>query len=269
MDPTTRHQLKQNELAEALARLRHLDTPAARYGLAGLAIVLVLVLAWKGWQYARHRSLEQGWQQLSRITGELSQPDAADPQQALDDLRALIRDTSDPALSGYARIRLARTRCDEGIKDAAQRPAAFEEAVEVLRQVTQNPDTPPIVAAAAWFALGDAYESLREFDKAAAAYETVTSNQKQYAGSPYIALAASRQKDLDQLRKPVVFEPGAPPAPATQPAEASTGTEGVPPDESVVPPVEPAAPSPGAESEPAAPAEQPESAPAQPESPPG
>jgi tetratricopeptide (TPR) repeat protein len=255
MDPSTRHQLKQNELAEALGRLRHLDSPAARYGLAALVVLLLLVLGWKGWRYMQQRALEQHWQRLSDIGAILDKPDspdqagAADKPKALEDLRALIRETSDPALGGYARIRLARARCDAGINDTTQQPAAIEEAVDVLRQVTGNQNTPPLVAAEAWFALANTYESLRQFDQAAQAYKTLTSNEKLYAGSPYVMLAATRLATLDKLRTPVAFEQGEPPPPPSQAAmpqpgvfQGAAGEPQTPPAESepeVVPPEQP------------------------------
>jgi len=64
MDARTRHELKQNELAEALAQLRNLNDPRLRVGLLvvlGLAVVVAGVL-W--WRYNQSRTVEQSWKTL-------------------------------------------------------------------------------------------------------------------------------------------------------------------------------------------------------------
>jgi predicted negative regulator of RcsB-dependent stress response len=223
MDADVRHQLKTNELALALARLRELRDPKSLLTLAALLVVVAAVVGWFVWKYSREHSLEQGWARLAKISSSLLTDDPVAVIGAQSDLRAMIQQTSDPRLVGYARLRLARSRIDQAFNQPTQRQEALEEAADLLRQVLSDPQTPPLLHAPASFLLATAYESLRQMDKAREQYEALTTEER-YAGSPYRGLAAARLDSMAALETPVVFEPGNPPAP-TQPATSPTPVE--------------------------------------------
>lgn len=267
MDADKRHQLKQNELAEMLAKLRDWDSPVTRYALLGLVLLLVLVVGWKTWRYTQQHASEQAWQRLDLIKLGMLDSDPDRVASAVNDLRELIRETSDPAIAGNARLHLARFRYDEGFARPEQRQAAFEEAADLLQQVTGNPETPPMIAAAASFALASTYESLRELDKAETLYETLKSEPR-FQGSPFVAVAGVRLDTMDDLAKPVAFTSGDPPVPesaleipefepttTSAPAEPTTTapTPGTAPPQTA-PTSQPAEPPPD-ESKPTAPGE--------------
>jgi len=220
MKAEERRELKQNELAEALASLRDWNNPTTRYTLLVLAAIAVGVGAWKAWAYYRLHSLEQGWQRLGNIENVLSAgSDEGAVVGALRDLRDLIQQASDPALSGWARLRLARARVQEGFAKPAERQAAFDEAARLLEEILQGRNTPATLEAAATFALAgthecraalDAARRQDELDKAAALYQRIV-GEPRFKGTPYVTLAADRLKNLDDLKVEIVFAPGAPP----------------------------------------------------------
>ena len=75
MDADTRHQLKQNELAEALGRLRDWDNPSTRYTLMGLLVIVVLFASWKWFGYTHRRGAEQSWERLANLQTALASAD--------------------------------------------------------------------------------------------------------------------------------------------------------------------------------------------------
>jgi hypothetical protein len=218
MDADTRHQLKSNELADMLASLKDLKKPQYLYpGLAVLAVV-VAVVAWYGWRYSQRVAAEQDWQRLDRIVTSLTFGDASAVSGAQSELRAMLQDKLPPSVLGYARIELARSRAEQGLAQATERPAAFEDAAKLLEEVRSDPACPPMQQAEATFLLASTYESLRQFDRAKETYESLVQDAR-YAGSPYKGLAEQRLTDIDQVSKPIAFNPGEappPPPPATQ-----------------------------------------------------
>lgn len=219
MDADKRHQLKQNELAEALARLRNFNDPRFIYGIVALVAIGLGVLAWYGWQYSRRHALEQGWQRLSLASAGLASNDTNRVTAAQEDLRSMIADTKHAGLAGYARLELAASRIAQAFRQPAQRPAAFEDAASLLEQIRATPESPRTLQAAATFALASTYESLRRFDKAKELYKILT-DEPQYQAFAYKTLAEDRLSSLDTLLKPVTFEPGTPPQPTTQATNA-------------------------------------------------
>lgn len=213
MDATKRHQLKQNELAEALARLRHLDSPATRFGLLALAVVLAVIGGWKLWGYRRAHTIFQEWQRYAALDARLPpaspQPDGA----TVDELSGLAADASTPALAAAARLRLARYHIDQAERNPDRRGEELRRAATLLEQTVGQPDTPASLAAAARFALATAYESLRELDKARATYQSLVDERERYAGSPVIDLADRRLQTLGELAAAVELRPGEPPPP--------------------------------------------------------
>jgi predicted negative regulator of RcsB-dependent stress response len=217
MDAETRHQLKQNELAEAIGRLREMKDPKFMYTVAGILLVAVIYVGWYGWQSSTRHAAEQDWQQLSDVTQRLFSTEPAEARTAQEEMRALIRDTSDPGLGGYARLKLAEAHIQEAFDDAEQRPAGFEEAATLLEEIVANQRTPGMLQAVAKYALATTYESLGRVDDARQQYEEL-SDAAQFAGSPYQELAVDRLETMDTLATNVTFEPGQPPAPETAPA---------------------------------------------------
>jgi uncharacterized protein (UPF0147 family) len=221
MKADERHQLKQNELAEALAQLRDWNSPTTRYTLLVLALVAIAFGAWRVWAYHQRHTLEQGWQRLGTIEMTLSGKDQAAAAGAASELRALIQETSDPGLQGYARLRLARERVQEAFSKPEERQAAFAEAVQILEQIIHGPNTPASLEAAASFALGSTHECLAtvepasrqsQLDKAAELYQKIT-QEPRFKGTPYPTLAAERLKTMATLLKTAIaFTAG--PAPA-------------------------------------------------------
>lgn len=220
MDADTRHQLKQNELAEALAKLRDLRDPRFLYTVGAVVVIAIGVLAWYGWRYTQRQSLEQGWQRLEKIAASMSAGDPAVTASAQSDLRTMIRDTSSHWLLGYARLELARSLVETGLLQPTDREANFAEAVKVLTELRTDPDAPPLINAPATFLLATTHESLREFDQAKDLYQALV-NDARYAGSPYTTLATERLADIETLAAPVVFVPGDPPPPALASAPAT------------------------------------------------
>lgn len=219
MDADTRHQLKQNELVEALGKLRGLkDDPKTFYTLIAVAVVIVAVVVWLGWRYSREHALQQGWQRLATISTGLAVGDETQVAGAEQDLRAMIAEASDPGLAGYARLRLARSRVDRAMAQPEGREAALQEARDLLEQIRSDPATRPMLDAAAAFLLATTCESLREIDRAREVYESLTQDTR-YAGSPYVELARWRLEDIDTLTVRVAFAPGHPPQP--EPVEAA------------------------------------------------
>ncbi len=219
MDADTRHALKQNELAEALVKLRNLDNPTTRYILIGLAVLIVLVGVWKLYAYAQTQALETGWKQFSELDQRLSDPDPAKAAAARDELRKLAAGASNSDLAGHAWVRYAGACLEQAVKAPEQADALLREATQALEQVTAG-RAAPLVRAAAWFALGTAYEGQRDWDKARQAYEMLTSRDGAFAASPFVFAARERLSNLAELATPIVFAPGGPPLP-----EATAGPQ--------------------------------------------
>jgi hypothetical protein len=210
MDARTRHELKQNELAEALAQLRNLNDPRLRVGLLvvlGLAVVVAGVL-W--WRYNQSRTVEQSWKTLYELTADAGGEDVVAAEQAATGLRDLISKGGDPTVMGFAKLQLASVRVQQALMRADQRPAGFQEAVTLLTEIRSAPGTPTPLFAAATFALASALESLHEFDQARTLY-TALANEERFAGLLYKSLATERLAGLDDLKAAINFFPGGPP----------------------------------------------------------
>lgn len=222
MDADTRHQLKQNELAEALGRLRDLRDPRFLAALAVLVVVVLAILGWKAWNYSQRLTLQQASQQLGALQEALESQDAARIARARDDLRALIDSTRNADMAAAARLLLARSRYDEAMSSAAQRPAGFEEAATQLEKLIAQPAVSPMLRAAATYLLANTYESLRRVDAAKELWQQLA-REALYAGTPYQSLAEEKLLSIDELSAPVAFLPGSPPPPP--PPDTQPGTK--------------------------------------------
>ena len=222
MDADTRHQLKQNELADALGRLRDLRDPRFLAALAVLVVVGLAILGWKAWNYSQRLALEQASQRLGALQEALNSQDAPRIARARDDLRTLIDSTRNADMAAAARLLLARSRYDEAMSSAAQRPAGFEEAATQLEQLLAQPAVSPMLRAAATYLLANTYESLRRVDAAKELWQQLARDAL-YAGTPYQSLAEEKLLSIDELSAPVAFVPGSPPPPP--PPDTQPGTK--------------------------------------------
>jgi len=222
MDADTRHQLKQNEFAEALSRLR--DFTDARFWYCAIVIVIVAG-GWAGyrlWQGQQAATLESNWSQLLAIR-------VVDPGgvgESVNQLNALISDNSDRKLVAAARLRLGNALTLQTLMDPMRRESLLREAVEAYAAIANTPEVPDSITAAATYALGTAHESLREFDEARRTYEALGTEER-FAETPFRELAAQRLETLDEVTVKVVFMPGQAPPPA--PVVPEIGPEVGPP----------------------------------------
>ena len=247
MDARTRHELKQNELAEVLGRLRDLNDPRFRQALVVVGAVVVVVLGFFAWKYSRTAAQEKNWETLQELISAAESADSAGLEQTRTALRDLIAKGGDPVVLGYARLQLASLRIGDALGQPDQRPAGFEEAVKLLTEVRSGVDTPPALGAAASFALAGAYESLGQFDKARELYGAV-SNESKYEGMVFKTMAADRLASLDDMKGGVTFAPGGPPATVEPPSEpgGAPAISGLPPGATMQPSGPPAGMSPEA-----------------------
>lgn len=240
MDSETRHELKQNELAVALERLRNLDDDRIRYAIIALAILLFAVAGYRWWQWSSRASLEADWKQLTTINRDISQEiELVKIDGHIDALRSLASSGSTDAFRAYVRMSVAAALWDKLSKDSQNASKYLPQIRDELSQIVGKSTTPPGIDMAATFSLGTAMESLREFDQAKQYYEKVAKNPNA-EGSAFKTFAQIRLASLDRLRTRVEFLPGNPPIPA--PASAPAGPVGP-----IAPP-----PPPGAMSQPAA-----------------
>lgn len=248
MDADKRHQLKTNELAEALSKVRDfISEPQMRYWLIGLVVLVVAVVGYRWRTGQQERQMAGAWTELTRVGAMLE----TDPDAACDDLRALIADSPDGLFAANARVRLGILLRRQAEEDADGSDELLSESVEVLRRIVDDSAAPPALVAAAAFSLGTACESLRDFDGAAAAYQQIIDEQR-FTGSPFIGLAARRLDTIDELSVPVHFEPGMPPEPEPKPEPAPEPEPELTPEQwpppatqpTSAPPARPARPTP-------------------------
>jgi hypothetical protein len=222
MDAETRHQLKQNELAEAIGDLKqkvaHMDRNTV-YLLIGIAAIIILWIAYGLYNRAAAQQQSDVWFQV--LTAPVNIRNADTIQGDLENLRQLATQ-NDGALADAARLRLG-----VGLWNYAEAPniehpegeAAnlLNEAASVLEPVAQTPasSSSPGVVAAAKYALAGVYESLGRWDDARAQYESL--QDERFAGTVYgpagVSLTKNALQNFDELQEPVKF---AAPAPAEE-----------------------------------------------------
>ncbi|MFQ5805953.1 MAG: hypothetical protein ACE5I3_05840 [Phycisphaerae bacterium] len=211
MDADTRHQLKQNELAQALRQLWDLSD---RRTTAWLGVILVIALAYAGYKL-------WGWRQrvqlidAHRALTSVNAADASLGDAPLARLRQLIADNSEPGLVAVARLQLARGLEARG--QGADGAAKLADAETQYTAILDMPDAPNIIKAPAMYRLGMLHETRRDFAQARDIY-TMLSQDQRFKGSPFMDLAARRLDQLDDLAVPIQFEPGFKPLATTQPA---------------------------------------------------
>ena len=244
MDAQTRHNLKQNELAEALFSLRDAwKNPRARQWTLLILLAVLVFVAVRVWRWSSRNAVHGGWAQLNSVLGE-----AKEPAEAIAGLKGMIDRGATPPQLATARLLLAHMLLEEGAKDVAKLKPNAEEAVDVLKLVT-TADVPAQYVSTASFKLATAYETLGRFDDARAAYEHLSS-EPQFAGTGYVDLAKRRFETMDAVASVPQFLSGSPPPPASAPTmtevqpsvapeiQISPGAAPAPPDAPSTPPNE-------------------------------
>jgi predicted negative regulator of RcsB-dependent stress response len=220
MDADRRHQLKTNELAEALGKVREIGSdPQSRYWLIGIIVVLAVVGGYRLWSGMQERRVTSAARDLSAAVRQLGTNRVA----AIDDLRGLVRRAPTKGLEASARLELGGALRVEAHQSEEQRQALLEESVATLKAVVDDPQMPGQLAAAAAFSLATSYESLRQFDDAERMYQLLVDSER-FGGTAFPFVAAGRVETLDELRTPVTFQPGLPPEPAVATTPAATST---------------------------------------------
>lgn len=218
MDADTRHQLRQNELAEALAKLRDYTDKRT---LAWLAVIIAIALGYAGYRYWRWRQgiqLAQGYEALSSVDAL----DASLGEAPLAQLRQLIAEASQPGLVALARLELAQGLEVRG--ERAEDAAKLAEAKSEYQRIVAMADAPAHVKAAALYRLGMVYETERDFVKARETFTTLSSDSR-FEGSPQQQRATQRLGLLAELAVPVRFKPGAKPLLPAQTAQPGAWSE--------------------------------------------
>ncbi|MGD8454539.1 MAG: hypothetical protein PVJ57_22220 [Phycisphaerae bacterium] len=219
MDADTRHQLKTNELGEALSKLRSFSSDRqTRLWLLVIVLVLAAWGAYRYWNYARVASVTQAWYDLEQINRKRAAGESAASTMA--ELKTLIDGTSNPAVRTTARIRLAATLHQQAEENPDEYDEYIKQAVAALEPVLSDTEAPPALVAAAMFALATDHESLRQYDEAQTLYEKLRDDER-FVGSPFYEAADMRLETLDELRQRVTFLPGSAPPPAPPPPPAS------------------------------------------------
>ena len=215
MDADTRHQLKQNELAEALSKLVDFSDKRTTGWLVAILVVALGYAGYKFWGWRQQARLVEAHQTLAQINSL----DASMGDAPLEQLRQLIAQNSQPGLVALARLKLS-----EGLETRGQGAdgvTRLAEAEAEYNTILNMPDAPCAAKAPALYRLGIICESKRDFEQAREAYTTL-SRDPSYQGSPFVTVAEARLERLDDLAVPVVFEPGMSPVPIPEPVPEPT-----------------------------------------------
>jgi hypothetical protein len=216
MDADKRHQLRQNELAEALGRLRDFtDRRTVVWGLVILAIALGYG-GYKLWKYRESRNVIASYRTLNSLNAH----DVSLGEAPLTQLRQLVANSRQPALIALARLQLAQGL--EARAEQADDPTRLAEAQSQYQTIVDMPDVPPHIRAAAMYRLGVLHETQRDFAQARQTYESL-SRDARYEGSPFQELAVTRLEHLDDWAVPIAFRSGSKPLPTTQPIPHTRG----------------------------------------------
>ena len=242
MDSQERHELKQNDLVEAVHHwkdiLRNITNSAfiARWGNIILLFIVLLLAAWAVRTWANNRTAameDQLWGDLSNATSPEALRDTGDASgdvkvKALAYLRAgdlfLERATQGPVV-----ISEIRSPTAEPVKTTTEPDADARNAEQQYKAVLELRNVNQLVRLNALLGLASAYENLRKWDDAAKTYEQL----KTEAGTEYpilVTRANNRLTILPRLKEPVRFAPDAAPADAeaAPSPEASKAPAGLP-----------------------------------------
>lgn len=225
MDADTRHQLKQNELAEALEKVKHLDRTTILLIIGAVALLIVFGgVRLMQWQTAE--SNKQAWSEFFWLDAQASGDRAA----LLAELRPIAAEGD--ARGGAAALRIASLLLGEAMEDPETGAAKAAEAAAALEPVVGTTQ-PAEILAPAHFLLAQANEWQEQWDRARQHYQAL--EDPRFAGSPLQQLAVDRLAGLEELATiELTFTPGTPEpiTSTTQPGQVSA-----PPAPEVTPPV--------------------------------
>lgn len=207
MDADRRHELKQNELADAIERIRNATDKST---LAWAGVLVAIVVVWFGWRFVN----AQAEASLKAEFGALAEVDIS-PEGITDDTLANLRDmaASSPntKFENFARLKLAAALRVMSEKNA--QPELLQEAESQYQLVRNSSRATPAEKAGAMFQLAQLAEERRAFDEAKALYEEIVDSEA-YVGTGFDSLATSALTNIDELPRKFVLEPGMPPTPA-------------------------------------------------------
>lgn len=222
MDAEHRHELKRNELAEALSHLKEWRDIDQRTLLAigGVIILILLWIAVRTWSWAAEQSQFNSWadyQSISRAPG----PDGSYP---LDAIRKAAAGEMSGAVQPLAQMELAEALCFNAALDPANSEPMLTEAMTNIESAISKVSTLPSSSlyVAALITKARIHESQGDFAAARGIYETL--QDERFAGSPFTtplgvgtsfeqpALAAFRLDTLADLESPLTLTPGLDPA---------------------------------------------------------
>lgn len=221
MDAETRHELKTNRLYDWLLKSKEWLDKWLNLILILVTVIFLSLAGWRWWSARQESALDAAWGVLN--SARVENTSAGD--QPLEELRQLIRENHDPALTAIARIELADGLLFR-VTDEDSGAAKLSEAAEQLDAVVDS-GVSPIIRAAALHRLAAVQESQNKFDAAKATYEKL--KQTEFANSPFQESAQDRLNALAELPKSFDFLPGSAPveAPRIQtPASTSAPASG-------------------------------------------
>lgn len=224
MDAEHRQELKTNELAESLVKLKAFADKYLNTVLTVVAIVAAAFAAYRWWSWRHENAVASAWAEVAKAN--VLDPTAGDA--AMDKLRTVISDAPEPTVAAMARLRLAT-----GLIDRASEPGnegRLGDAIQALEAVVNSAEADSL-RGNALLKLATAYESKRDFAAARSAYQKLTESTA-FAELPYRKIAEDRLKSLDEIAVKVDFTPGARPVPP--PASAPVAVTSAPASQPVV-----------------------------------
>jgi hypothetical protein len=208
MDAETRHHLKQNELAQALGKLRSLDTSTVLTLLAVLAVI-VFIIGYRAYSsYAAGQTATE-WSEMFALNPLAPETGRADLEQ----LRQIAQERSD-RLGAVAGMRAASMMLYDALEGSENAADKVSEARQLVSPIVENSaDYPSAIAGPAHFLAARLCETQRDFAAAREHYNTLLTER--FAGNPLQRRAEANLETLDELQEPVELVAGAPPAPPT------------------------------------------------------
>lgn len=167
MDAETRHQLKDNELAQVLEQLRN-PRREVIYWIGAVIAVILLVVAIRFAMWTNSRSAETSWWVAAGRDMTLTEPAAI-----ISDLKNRVSQLGTDQSAVLARLSLASGLLNESILSPESTEANAQEALQTLQPLLDDRDLDPTWRSAAVLLSATAHENLREYDQAREAYQTL------------------------------------------------------------------------------------------------
>lgn len=203
MDSQHRHELEQNDLERVLGGTKEWITENQQSVLWGLIIIAVVVGGFV--YYAQSKGSEQAARyELWDLYATAQTPGGLDQ---------ILENASAPAdLVVLSHLKKADMLLEEGLQpglgsDSAQeqKKVRFEQAIDHYDNVINNDKAKPLVKYNAMLGKASAAESLRQWDDAESAYQSIVDAAEAYPAIMQVAKA--RLAALDRIKVPVTFAP--------------------------------------------------------------